>query len=191
MKLFFFSFLFWVIFYYFFEFLNINNNLLILFLIINFRVFFFILIGLINKSKYSFIGFLRFCNQRISFEIIFFIIILLFIILNRNLKVYFFFNLFILLIFFVLILIILTELNRAPFDFSEGESELVSGFNTELSSINFVLIFIREYNIILFFRIFLRIIFNNFNFFLIFLFTIIFIRCCYPRYRIELLINFY
>jgi NADH-ubiquinone oxidoreductase chain 1 len=45
----------------------------------------------------------------------------------------------------------LAETNRTPFDFSEGESELVSGFNIEYASTGFVLIFLREYAIILLF----------------------------------------
>jgi NADH-ubiquinone oxidoreductase chain 1 len=44
----------------------------------------------------------------------------------------------------------IAECNRHPFDFAEGESELVSGFNLEYGSIFFSSIFIAEYGIVLF-----------------------------------------
>jgi NADH-ubiquinone oxidoreductase chain 1 len=44
------------------------------------------------------------------------------------------------------------ETNRTPFDFAEGESELVSGFNIEYGAGGFALIFMAEYASILFLR---------------------------------------
>ncbi|KAI8114719.1 NADH-ubiquinone oxidoreductase chain 1, partial [Lucilia cuprina] len=57
------------------------------------------------------------------------------------------------------IFLIGAETNRTPFDFAEGESELVSGFNVEYRRGGFALIFLAEYASILFIRILFCVIF--------------------------------
>jgi len=47
---------------------------------------------------------------------------------------------------------IIAETNRTPFDFAEGESELVSGFNVEYGRGGFALLFLAEYARIIFIR---------------------------------------
>nr|YP_010535596.1 NADH dehydrogenase subunit 1 [Alectorobius microlophi]UYB78430.1 NADH dehydrogenase subunit 1 [Alectorobius microlophi] len=53
-------------------------------------------------------------------------------------------------LFFVWIVSCLAETNRSPFDLSEGESELVSGFNIEYGSYGFAMLFMSEYGNIIF-----------------------------------------
>ena len=106
----------------------------------------------------------------------------------------FFFFLF--LIFILLLIRFLAEINRSPFDFSEGESELVSGFNIEFRSLSFIFIFISEYIRIIFIgillcEIFFGLIINKFYlniFILIFIFLVIWLRGFLPRFRYDKLI---
>lgn len=76
--------------------------------------------------------------------------------MDFNLINFYFFQKEIIFIFFILpialrvFVTLLAECNRTPFDFSEGERELVSGFNIEYGGREFALIFLAEYGIILF-----------------------------------------
>jgi len=62
-------------------------------------------------------------------------------------------------VFFIWFVTCVAETNRAPFDFAEGESELVSGFNIEYGSAGFALIFLAEYANILVIRLFTALVF--------------------------------
>nr|YP_009409438.1 NADH dehydrogenase subunit 1 [Anaphothrips obscurus]ASJ63898.1 NADH dehydrogenase subunit 1 [Anaphothrips obscurus] len=161
--------------------------------------------GWSSNSNFCSLGSIRFLAQTISYEVslIFIILFNMFISFSLNIfclsimqKYFWFFVFFIPCLSWMIS--VLAELNRTPFDFAEGESELVSGFNTEFSSGSFAIIFMAEYMMILFFSLFTSIIFfcsSIFSFFLIlmiFFMLLFFIwtRATLPRYRYDKLMNF-
>jgi NADH-ubiquinone oxidoreductase chain 1 len=99
------------------------------------------------------LGALRSVAQTISYEIILsfcFFFFAFFFLSYSFLDIFIFqnyvFNVFIIAcLFFIFFVRCVIETNRAPFDLSEGESELVSGFNVEYGGLKFALIFIAEY----------------------------------------------
>merc|ERR1711992_134837 len=117
--------------------------------------------GWSSNRKYALIGGLRGVAQTISYEISLALILLIFLIyyLTYNMEVLTYkalrVSVLVLTPFIGLFWLIscLAETNRTPFDFSEGESELVSGFNIEYGSGGFAIIFIAEYARIFFLRI--------------------------------------
>jgi len=100
------------------------------------------------------------------------------------------------LIFFLILVTFVAETNRSPFDFAEGESELVSGFNIEYGSGGFALLFLAEYSRIIFMgmvRVILMFRFRSlFVYYLIgslLSFSVIWLRGSFPRYRYDILMS--
>merc|ERR1712217_804993 len=140
--------------------------------------------------------------QICSYDIIFIFLILIFLVLNfsfnfNNFGSFILNNIFNLFVLILWVLSVLAELNRTPFDLLEGESELVSGFNTEFRSRGFTLLFIREYLSLWLLSGFVTIIiflggdfqFYNLILILILTFTTIFIRASYPRIKFNEIIE--
>nr|YP_010946582.1 NADH dehydrogenase subunit 1 [Margattea concava]WGO57300.1 NADH dehydrogenase subunit 1 [Margattea concava] len=157
--------------------------------------------GWSSNSNYSLLGGLRAVAQTISYEVSLGLVMLSFIFFvgEYNLIILYKFQEYVWLvfIFFPLCLIwfvsSLAETNRTPFDFAEGESELVSGFNVEYSGGGFALIFLAEYASILFMSLMMVMIFfggdiNNFIFYIklvIISFIFIWVRGTLPRFRYD------
>lgn len=121
-------------------------------------VYFLLLCSWGGNSKYAWLGGYRSVSQTVSYEVsmIFFVLCFIYLLCSYDISFFYFYQrgfwfFFICFTFFVgWVFVILAESNRTPFDFSEGESELVSGFNVEYGGGVFSLIFICEYGIILF-----------------------------------------
>lgn len=169
------------------------------------NVYSIILSGWGSNSKYALLGSLRGVAQTISYEITMALILLIGLLVKmsidmRKIRLSSYSILFLIIFPVVLIWFVtnLAETNRTPFDFAEGESELVSGFNIEYGSRLFALIFIAEYCNILFISLVTSLVFFTFvlkflsvgliiiTIFLSRLF--IWVRATYPRMRYDLLI---
>ena len=134
-------------------------SFLALLLFIRFGLYPVLLAGWSSNRAYAIVGGLRRVAQTISYEVSLSLIFMCYFLLIRGLN---FSGLWALARTPLLVLIIgvfvlwlisgLAETNRTPFDFAEGERELVSGFNIEYGGGGFALIFIAEYRSILFFR---------------------------------------
>lgn len=183
---------------------------------IQYRILYFLCVSAINvyatflagwrsNSKYALLGALRGVAQTISYEIRISLILLssLLLLITIDLTIITttrITSVALILSPLALIWFItnLAETNRAPFDFAEGESELVSGFNVEYGSRIFALIFIAEYCNILFIRLLTAILFCSFiintlsiiQILITILISAIFIwvRASFPRIRYDSLI---
>nr|YP_010310706.1 NADH dehydrogenase subunit 1 [Bradysia odoriphaga]UMY76241.1 NADH dehydrogenase subunit 1 [Bradysia odoriphaga] len=152
------SLLIWMCIPYFMKMYSFNLGLLFFLCCTSLGVYTIMIAGWSSNSNYSLLGGLRSVAQTISYEVSLSLILISFIFLimsfNMNLFTIYQNNLWFIFICFPLTLCwfssSLAETNRTPFDFAEGESELVSGFNVEYSAGGFALIFLAEYASILF-----------------------------------------
>nr|YP_010891519.1 NADH dehydrogenase subunit 1 [Alviniconcha adamantis]WJK73042.1 NADH dehydrogenase subunit 1 [Alviniconcha adamantis] len=169
-----------------------------------------LLAGWSSNSKYALLGSLRAIAQTISYEVSMALVLLfpLFLIGTFSFievqegqsSIWLAFTM--IPVALIWLVTCVAETNRAPFDFAEGESELVSGFNIEYGSAGFALIFLAEYANILVMSLFSSVIFfggtsmmlfnSDFMFMikvLFFAFAFIWVRGSYPRFRYDLLMG--
>nr|YP_010577129.1 NADH dehydrogenase subunit 1 [Striatobalanus tenuis]UZN92575.1 NADH dehydrogenase subunit 1 [Striatobalanus tenuis] len=160
--------------------------------------------GWSSNSKYALIGGLRAVAQTISYEVSLALVLLSFIVVvgdysledfvEYQSSLYFIF--FFYLLSLVWVVSCLAEMNRTPFDFAEGESELVSGFNVEYSAGGFALLFLGEYSMIILMSTVMVVLFLggelSLLFFLkvgVFISLVLWLRGTLPRYRYDKLMG--
>nr|YP_010933687.1 NADH dehydrogenase subunit 1 [Ptychadena goweri]WKT11366.1 NADH dehydrogenase subunit 1 [Ptychadena goweri]WKT11379.1 NADH dehydrogenase subunit 1 [Ptychadena goweri]WKT11392.1 NADH dehydrogenase subunit 1 [Ptychadena goweri]WKT11405.1 NADH dehydrogenase subunit 1 [Ptychadena goweri]WKT11418.1 NADH dehydrogenase subunit 1 [Ptychadena goweri] len=132
---------------------DLNLSILFILAISSLTVYTILGSGWASNSKYALIGALRAVAQTISYEVTLALIILCTVFLTGGFSLYFFNTTqqYVWLIFpawplaLMWLISTLAETNRAPFDLTEGESELVSGFNVEYAGGPFALFFLAEY----------------------------------------------
>nr|YP_002519612.1 NADH dehydrogenase subunit 1 [Pseudomonacanthus peroni]BAH10460.1 NADH dehydrogenase subunit 1 [Pseudomonacanthus peroni] len=138
--------------------LDLNLTILFLLALSSLAVYSILGSGWASNSKYALIGALRAVAQTISYEVSLGLILLCMIILTGGFTLQTFNvaqeNIWLVLPAWPMAAMwyisTLAETNRAPFDLTEGESELVSGFNVEYAGGPFALFFLAEYaNILL------------------------------------------
>ena len=139
---------------------------------------------------------MRSCSQSISYEISLAIIFFSLVLLFFRIKLTYGYLWYVIRIPIILILLpvwflsTIAEVNRAPFDFREGERELISGFNVEYRATAFVFLFLAEYGIIIFFSLLtVYFFFLSGGAFVVSLLIYILVRRVYPRFRYDILIK--
>jgi len=193
--------IFWIIMQVEFKYINIKYRVIIFLVISGLRVFPIFFAGWRSNRRYAFLGSLRARAQTISYEISLIFFLLRIMLLGNGYMIRascsFPLALLNLSLLFMWLCTIISETNRAPFDFAEGERELVSGFNIEYRSGRFGLIFLAEMSNILFICILTRALFFQCNTIFMFMSTAFFVvlflstRTSYPRLRYDLLITFF
>nr|YP_003540760.1 NADH dehydrogenase subunit 1 [Hypsiglena sp. DGM-2008]ACD77329.1 NADH dehydrogenase subunit 1 [Hypsiglena sp. DGM-2008]QKY63941.1 NADH dehydrogenase subunit 1 [Hypsiglena sp. 1 DGM-2008] len=189
-----------------------NMNLALLFIMAMSGMFTYTILwsGWSSNSKYPLMGAMRAVAQIISYEVTLGLIIISMATISGGYSLFSFMeaqeNLWFLLPSWPLAMMwftsTLAETNRSPFDLTEGESELVSGFNVEFSAGPFALLFLAEYTNILLMNTLSTMMFINPGTMNPQLFTInlmmkttiltsmfLWIRASYPRFRYDQLMH--
>nr|AAR33136.1 NADH dehydrogenase subunit 1 [Grandidierina lineata] len=189
---------------------DLNLGILFMLALSNMAVYSILWSGWASNSKYPLIGALRAVAQTISYEVTLGIILLTIIVLTGGFTMQMLSTTqetqWLLLCSWPLAMMwfisTLAETNRAPFDLTEGESELVSGFNVEYAAGPFALFFLAEYANIMMMNTLTCILFINpgnthqdmftINLMLkVSMLTILFLwtRASYPRFRYDQLMH--
>ena len=167
------------------------------------NVFGIIMCGWGSNSSYAMLGAMRAVAQRISYEVRIAIVLLCPLIFHpsfefKRLQEGGFNMVFVCLeVFFLWAVSVVAETNRAPFDFVEGESELVAGYHVEMGGFIFGLIALAEYGamvVMSFFSIaiFIANLYEAIKVVIVVLACMLFvlIRGSLPRYRYDKLMDF-
>nr|NP_037649.1 NADH dehydrogenase subunit 1 [Talpa europaea]CAB71159.1 NADH dehydrogenase subunit 1 [Talpa europaea] len=192
--------------------INMNLGVLFMLAVSSLAVYSILWSGWASNSKYALIGALRAVAQTISYEVTLAIILLSILLMSGSFSLS---NLIITqeytwLLFsswplaMMWFISTLAETNRAPFDLTEGESELVSGFNVEYAAGPFALFFLAEYANIIMMNVLTTILFlgafhnpyfpelYSINFMIKALFltiSFLWVRASYPRFRYDQLMH--
>nr|ALO64528.1 NADH dehydrogenase subunit 1 [Andrena semilaevis] len=191
----------WLIYPFILNMYSMKIGILYLLSILSMGVYPIMIGGWASNSNYSMLGAIRSISQSVSYEVSLFLTMFSVILLIESytlsdlLKYQYYvkFVLILMPIYLMFLISLLIELNRTPFDLVEGESELVSGFNTEYFGGSFALIFMAEYLSIIFMGFLISLMFMGFNLFemkflivwMYHIFFIVWIRGVMPRIRYD------
>nr|AAX94707.1 NADH dehydrogenase 1 [Rhinoderma darwinii] len=192
------------------SFSDMNLSILFILALSSLTVYSILGSGWSSNSKYALIGALRAVAQTISYEVTLALILLCAILLASNFtlqnlnvaqeSIWMIFPIWPLAMMWFIST--LAETNRAPFDLTEGESELVSGFNVEYAGGPFALFFLAEYANILMMNTISSIIFLGSSTLIFLISTLsimtkvtllsmmfLWVRASYPRFRYDQLMH--
>nr|QLD96971.1 NADH dehydrogenase subunit 1 [Chiropterargas confusus] len=180
--------------------LLMENGLLYLLCVLSLGVYVIMGAGWSSNSKYAILGGYRGLAQVMSYEVgmVMLMMGILCLVGNYNISYFkeyqedykFFYGYFVVMIMWFVSC--LAEVNRSPFDLSEGESELVSGYNVEYYSYGFAMLFMSEYGYIMYMSMISSVLFfGELGFFnlkmLIFMYLYLLVRGTLVRFRYDML----